>query len=281
MEPLIEGIRGKVLRPGDEGYEKARRVYNADIDRKPAAIVTCADVADVMTAVNYAREHRLKVAIRGGGHSAPGFGTCDGGLVIDLAQMNGIRVDAEQRRARAEGGCTWGDLDHATHAFGLATPGGVISTTGIAGLTTGGGFGYLSRRHGLACDNLVAADVVTADGKLRTADAAHNADLFWAIRGGGGNFGVLTSLQFKLHPLRQMFAGPLLYPPEQAAGALRLYRDFMRSAPRAMSAFFAFLIVPPGPPFPEPLWNKTLPGIMCSYAGDADEGERVTEPLRK
>lgn len=194
MEPLIAAIRGQVLRPGDEGYEKARRVYNADIDRKPAAIVTCADVADVMTAVNYAREHRLKVAIRGGGHSAPGFGTCDDGLVIDLAQMNGIRVDAEQRRARAEGGCTWGDLDHATHAFGLATPGGVISTTGIAGLTTGGGFGYLSRLHGLACDNLVAADVVTADGQLRTADAGHNSDLFWAIRGGGGNFGILTSL---------------------------------------------------------------------------------------
>jgi len=281
MEELKKQIRGQMILPSDPGYDAARRVYNGNIDRRPAAIVVCADVADVMASVNYAREHQLKLAVRGGGHSAPGFGTCDDGLVISLARMKGIRVDAEKRTVRAEGGCTWGDLDHATHAFGLATPGGVISTTGIAGLTLGGGFGYLSRLHGLSCDNLISADVVTADGQLRVADATHNPELFWAIRGGGGNFGVLTSLEFKLHPHKMVFAGPILYPPDQAGAVMRQYRDFMRTAPREVSAFFAFIIVPPHAPFPENLWNKTVPAIMCCYAGsDPGQGEKALQPLR-
>jgi len=280
MNDLIQACRGTVLRPGDAGYETARRVYNADIDRRPAAIVACADAGDVRAAVAYARAHGWAVAVRGGGHSAPGFGTCDGGIVLDLSPMKAIRLDAQRRTARAEGGCTWGDLDRATQAHALATPGGVISTTGIGGLTTGGGFGYLSRLHGLACDNLVSADVVTAAGELVVASAQQNPDLFWAIRGGGGNFGVVTAFEFRLHPVSQVFAGPILYPPEQAAEVMRLYRDFMRTAPRQLSAFFAFLIVPPGPPFPEPLWLKTVPGIMCAYFGDPAAAEAAIAPLR-
>lgn len=280
MDELIQAVRGAVIRPGDAGYEAARRVYNADIDRRPAAIVACADAADVSRGVGYARAHGLAVAIRSGGHSAPGFGTCDGGLVLDLSAMKGIRVDAKRRIARAEAGCTWGDLDRATQTQGLATPGGIISTTGLGGLTTGGGFGYLSRLHGLACDNVISAEVVTATGTLVSASATQNADLFWAIRGGGGNFGVVTAFEFRLHPVTQVYAGPILYAPEQATEVMRRYRDFMRSAPRALSAFFAFLMVPPGPPFPEPLWLKTVPGIMCAYFGDAAAGEAAIAPLR-
>lgn len=281
MKGLLQNIfRGTVTAPGDAGYEAARRVYNAAIDRRPAAIVACAGVADVIAGVGFARERGLALAIRGGGHSAPGFGTCDGGLVLDLSGMKGVRVDPERGTARAEAGCTWGDLDRATHAYGLATPGGLISTTGIAGLTLGGGFGYLSRLHGLACDNLIAAEVVTSRGELVRADADHHADLFWAIRGGGGNFGVVTGFEYRLHAHAQLYAGPVLYPAAEAAGALRMYRDFMRTAPRELSAFFAFLIVPAHAPFPEPLWNQTVPGIMVSYAGEAEAGERVTAPLR-
>jgi FAD/FMN-containing dehydrogenase len=281
MDDLPQGIRGRVIRPTDAEYEAARRVYNADIDRKPALIVQCSDVADVIRSVNYAREHKLAAAVRGGSHSAPGFGTCDGGMVIDLSRLKGVRVDPEGRTVRAEGGCTWGDVDHATHVFGLATPGGIISTTGVGGLTTGGGFGYLSRRFGLACDNLISADVVTADGELRVADANHNQDLFWAIRGGGGNFGIVTSFEFRLHPVGQLYAGPILYSLDQAAAVMRLFRDFMRTAPREMSAFFAFLMVPSHDPFPEHLWGKTLPGIMCACGGDPTAAEAITKPLRE
>ncbi len=281
MSELPQGIRGRVIRPGDADYESARRVYNANIDRRPDLIVRCVDVADVMRCVSYARERGLAIAIRGGGHSAPGFGTCDGGVVIDLSSMKGIRVDPGARTARAEGGSTWADLDHATHAFGLATPGGIVSTTGIGGLTTGGGFGYLSRSYGLSCDNLISADVVTADGELRIASPTQNEDLFWAIRGGGGNFGVVTSFEFRLHPVRDMYAGPILYSLDQTAGVLRLYRDFLRTAPREMSAFFAFLIVPSHAPFPEHLWGKTLPGIMCACNADPAVAESMIRPLRE
>ena len=281
MSDFLRAVRGAVIRPEDAEYESARRVYNADIDRRPRLIVQCAGAADVVHCVNYARENKLLTAVRGGGHSAPGFGTCDGGLVIDLARMRGVRVDPERRTAKVEGGCTWGDVDRATHPFGLATPGGIISTTGVGGLTTGGGFGYLSRRYGLACDNLVSADIVTADGQIRTANAERNADLFWAICGGGGNFGIAVSFEFRLHPVTQLYAGPILYPLEQAAGVLRLFRDFMRDAPREVNAFFAFLIVPPGPPFPESLHGKTVCAIMCACTGDVGKAETVTKPLRE
>jgi FAD/FMN-containing dehydrogenase len=274
-------LRGDLVAPGDAGYDSARKVYNANIDRKPLAIVQCADVADVIHSINFARERKVPVAVRGGGHSVPGFGVCDNGIVIDLSRLKGIRVDPARRTARVEGGCTWADVDHATHAFGLATPSGVISTTGVGGLTTGGGFGYLTRRYGLACDNVVSADVVTADGQLRTASATENADLFWAIRGGSGNFGILTSLEFRLYPVSTVYAGPILYPLEKAGEVIRLFRDFIATAPRELSAFFAYLIVPPGPPFPEPLHGKTLCGIVCSYCGDTAKGEAVTKPLRE
>jgi FAD/FMN-containing dehydrogenase len=274
------GIKGAVIRQDHEEYETARRVYNGAIDCRPSVIIQCTDAADVVRAVNYAREGGHVVAIRGGGHSAPGFGTCNGGVVIDLCRMRGVQVDAERRVAQVEGGSTWADVDRATHAFGLATPGGIISSTGVGGLTTGGGFGYLSRRYGLSCDNLIAADIVTADGQIRRASGSANADLFWAIRGGGGNFGVVVSFEFRLHPVTQLYAGPILYPLEQSAGALRLFRDFMRTAPREVNAFFAFLIVPPHPPFPEELHGKTVCAIICACTGDAAEAERLIAPLR-
>ncbi len=281
MDNFVSTVKGKVIRPQDAQYESARRVYNGDIDRKPLLIVQCADSADVANCVNYARENKLPAAVRGGGHSAPGFGTCDGGIVIDLSPLKGIRVDPERRIAQMEGGCTWADVDRATHEFGLATPGGIISTTGVGGLTTGGGFGYLSRRYGLACDNLISADVVTADGQILRASATENEDLFWAIRGGGGNFGVIVSFEFRLHPVTQLYAGPILYPLEKSAEVLRLFRDFMRTAPRQVNAFFAFLIVPPGAPFPESLHGKTCCAIMCACTGDLAEAEALVRPLKE
>jgi FAD/FMN-containing dehydrogenase len=274
-------LRGRVIRNSDPDYDRARRVYNAMIDRKPWCITQCADVADVIYCVNFAREHKVQFAIRGGGHSVPGFGTCDQGVVIDLSGMKGIRVDESKRLVRVEGGCTWGDVDHATHVFGLATPGGIISTTGVGGLATGGGFGHLTRRYGLVCDNLVSAEIVTADGKLRKASATENPDLFWAIRGGSGNFGVVTCFEFRLHPVSQIYAGPVLYPIEEAGQVLRCYRDFMRIAPRELSAFFAFLIVPPGPPFPEALHGKTVCGIVVAYCGNLSQGETATKQLKE
>lgn len=281
FEEFAATIHGRVIQPGDEGYETGRRVYNGAIDCRPRMIAQCADVSDVIQCVNFAKTHDLPAAVRGGGHSAPGFGTCNDGLVIDLAGLKSIHVDVDRKTARVEGGCTWADVDRATHAFGLATPGGVISTTGVGGLTTGGGFGYLTRRYGLACDNLLSAEVVTADGTLRSASSAENPDLFWAIRGGGGNFGIVTSFEFQLYPVSTVYAGPILYPLEQAAEAMRFYRDFMRTAPRELSAFFAFLIVPPGPPFPESLHMKTLCGVVCAYCGNPSDGDAVTAPLRE
>lgn len=280
-DELISRLRGALIRPGDEEYDKARRVYNAMIDKHPAYIVRCADVADVIAAVNFARANRLTVAIRGGSHNVAGFATCDDGLVIDLSPMKGIRVDPAARIARAEGGCTWGDLDHATHIFGLAAPGGVISTTGIAGLTLGGGMGNLTRKCGLSCDNLISADVVTADGRFMKASAEENADLFWALRGGGGNFGIVTSFEFRLHEVDTIYGGPIFYSLEQSAEAMRLYNNYIAQAPEDMSAFFAFLIVPPVPLFPEHLHNKTVCGVVCCYAGPMEKAEEVVRPLRE
>jgi FAD/FMN-containing dehydrogenase len=217
VQELTSRLRGKLLRPNDDGYEAACQVYNGMISKRPALIVRCADVADVIATVDFARALQLTLAVRGGGHSGPGLGTCDGGVVVDLSGMRGIRVDPHERTARVEGGCTWGDVDHATHPFGLATPSGFISTTGVGGLTLGGGTGYLSRTLGLTIDSLLAVDIVRADGTLVTADARDNADLFWAVRGGGGNFGVVTSFLFQLHPISTIYGGPML--PREVSSA--------------------------------------------------------------
>jgi FAD/FMN-containing dehydrogenase len=274
-------LRGELLEPGNERYEAARRVYNAMIDRRPGAIARPVDVADVIAAVNFARENSVLLAIRGGGHNGGGLGTCDDGLVIDLSRMRGIRVDTEARTVRVEGGCTWGDVDHATHALGLATPSGIISTTGVGGLTLGGGIGHLTRKYGLTIDNLLAADVVLADGDFVTAAADRNSDLFWAIRGGGGNFGVVTSFLFRAHPVRMVYGGPMLWPLERAPEVMRWYSELLPHAPEDLSGFFAFLVVPPGPPFPAPLHMKKMCGVVWCYAGPEDVAQEVFKPIRR
>jgi FAD/FMN-containing dehydrogenase len=273
-------LRGELIQPSDTGYDEARKVYNAMINRHPALIARCADVADVITAVQFARENKMLLSIRGGGHNAGGLGVCDNGLVIDLSRLKGIRVDPAERTVRVEGGCTWGDVDHATHAFGLAAPTGIISTTGVGGLTLGGGLGHLTRKCGLTIDNLIAADVVLADGRFVTVSAEKNQDLFWAIRGGGGNFGVVTSFLFKLYPVHTDYAGPMLYEMSQAPKVMAWYREFIRKAPEDLTGFFAFLIVPPGPPFPEPLHNKTMCGIVWCYSGPMEKAETIFKPIR-
>ena len=281
----VQGLRarlhGDLFRPGDEGYEAARHVYNAMIDRHPALVARCADAGDVREAIHFARGHSLAVTVRGGGHSAGGYGTCDGGLVIDLSGMKGIHIDHVERTVRVEGGCTWAELDQATHAFGLATPGGIVSTTGVAGLTLGGGLGHLTRRYGLTIDNLLEVEMVLADGRMVKANSAENADLFWAVRGGGGNFGVVTAFIFRLHPVSQVYAGPTLWHLEQAAQVMQFYRDFILTASEQISGFFAFLTVPPGSPFPEHLHLKKMCGIVWCYTGPLDQAEQVFKTIRQ
>lgn len=278
IQNLAAAMRGRVIRPEDPDYDEARALYNAMIDKRPALIAQCADVADVIAAVNFARDNAIIVAIRGGGHNGPGLGSVDGGLVIDLSRMNGVRVDPVNRTARVEGGAQLGDLHHATNAFGLATPSGIISTTGVGGITLGGGLGHLTRQFGLAIDNLLEADVVLADGSLITASATEHPDLFWALRGGGGNFGVATSFLFRLHSLPHLTAGPMLWPLERAGEVLRWYREFITQAPDDLNGFFAFLTVPAVAPFPEELWNHKMCGIVWAYTGErADE---VFAPIR-
>jgi FAD/FMN-containing dehydrogenase len=274
-------LRGEVLEPGDPGYDDARKVYNAMIDKRPAIIARCTDAADVIAAVNFGREQGLLIAVRGGGHNGPGLGTCDGGLVIDLSPMNGVRVDPAARTARVGGGCTLGDVDHATHAFGLAIPSGIISTTGVGGITLGGGLGHLTRKCGLSIDNLLAADVVLADGRFVTANSEEHPDLFWALRGGGGNFGVVTSFLFRLHSIDTVYAGPMLWPLERSAEVLRWYRDFLPSAPDDLNGFFAFLTVPPASPFPDELHGKKVCGIVWCYTGPLDRAEATFAPIRQ
>ena len=281
VEALGAGLRGQLVRPQDADYDTVRRVYNGMIDKRPALIARCADVADVIQSVNFAREAGIALAARGGGHSGAGLGTCDGGLVIDLLGMKGVRVDPHARAVRVEGGATLGGVDHATHAFGMATPAGIISTTGVGGLTLGGGIGHLTRKYGLAIDNLLEADVVLADGSVVTANGEQHNDLFWALRGGGGNFGVVTSFLFRLHPVRTVVAGPTLYPLEQAPAVMRWYREFLPQAPEDLNGFFAFLVVPPAAPFPEALHLKKMCGIVWCYCGPEDRADDVFKPVRE
>src|SRR5215470_4299394 len=259
MQDFRAQVRGDLLRPGDGTiYEEARKVYNGMIDRKPAIIVRCVDVADVIASVNFARTQKLAVAVRGGGHSGPGLCTVDDGLVIDLSKMKSVRADPEARTVRVEGGAKWGDVDHATHPFGMATPSGFISTTGVGGLTLGGGIGYLARTYGLTLDNLLSVDMVLADGRFVTASESDHPDLFWAIRGGGGNFGVVTSFVFRLRDISTVYGGPIFWPLEQAADLLKFWRDFIMAAPQDINGWFAFITVPPAPPFPEQFHMKNM-----------------------
>lgn len=278
---LAARLRGIVIRPGDPGYASARRVYNAMIDRRPALIIRCAHANDVVHAVRFAREHDLLTAVRGGGHNVAGLSVCDGGIVVDLTELREIRVDAGRGTVRVEGGCTWAEVDDATHPFGLATPCGIIGSTGVAGLTLGGGFGHLSRKYGLTADNLVAADVVTADGNCQRVSAEEHADLFWALRGGGGNFGVVTAFEFRLHPVSTVLGGGVLYPAEQSADLLHFYRDFMRQAPEELSAFFSFHLAPPAPFVPEHLHGRPVVMIVACHVGPLDRAERDVKPLRE
>ncbi|MFF3941028.1 FAD-binding oxidoreductase [Streptomyces phaeofaciens] len=272
IEQLRERVRGAVATPDDDAYDEARKVHNAMIDRRPAAVVTCVNAGDVMAVVDFARENGLDLAVRGGGHSVPGFGTCDGGVVADLSGMRGVRVDPVRQTARAEGGATWGDFNAATYAFGLATTGGIISTTGVGGLTLGGGIGYLARGLGLSCDNLISADVVTADGRLLVASEEEHDDLFWALRGGGGNFGAVTSLEFRLSPVKDIYGGPILFELEDAATVLRSFSDYIADAPEALGGFPAFQLAPPLPFIPENRHGDPFVLIVACWAGPLDEG---------
>ena len=275
-------LHGELLTPVSAGYDEARAVWNGMINRHPALIVRCAHVDDVIHAVNFAREQRLLTAVRGGGHNVTGNAVCDGGLVIDLSPMKDIHVDPAARTARAGGGVTWGELDRQTQVHGLATPGGVVSTTGIAGLTLGGGLGWLRRKYGLSCDNLLSVELVTADGRLLTASATENPELFWAVRGGGGNFGVVTSFEYRLHPVgSELMFCFVLYPAAIAREVLRAYRAFAASAPDEISSFAILGTVPAAPDFPEAIHGEPYLLLAACHAGSVDEGQRALQPLRE
>ncbi|HEU5022537.1 MAG TPA: FAD-binding oxidoreductase [Bryobacteraceae bacterium] len=273
-------FRGAVIEPADAAYDAERKVYNAMIDRTPRLIAKCADVADVIAAVRAAKTMGLKVSICGGRHNAGGLGVCDDGFVIDLAAMNYVRVDPATRNVLVGAGAKWRDVDHATHAFGLAVPSGIVSTTGVAGLTLGGGMGHLTRKYGLTIDNLISVDIVLADGTFLVASAEENADLFWAVRGGGGNFGVVTAFLFEGQPVHTVCAGPMLWPLSDAPDVMRWYRRFITQAPDEMDGFFAMMAVPPGPPFPEHLHLKNMCGIVWCYQGPLEEANAMLGPLR-
>jgi FAD/FMN-containing dehydrogenase len=271
LDAFKAGLRGAMLCDGDPGYDDARRIHNGMIDRRPALIVRCAGVADVLAAVRLASDHGLRVSVRGGGHGVPGFAVCDGGLMIDLALMKGIRVDPVERTARAESGVTWGEFDPETQAFGLATTGGAARPTGIAGLTLAGGHGFLMRKHGLTCDNLLSADVVTADGRMLVASATQNEDLFWGIRGGGGNFGVVTSFEYRLHPVGPMLGGLVIYPIDQARAVFKAYHAFTETAPDEVGSLAILATLPDG---------TKAAVLLLAYNGPPDQGEHVLRPLR-
>ncbi len=281
IEELQTTFRGRLIQPHDPDYDEVRQVWNGYIDKHPALISECTGTADVMDAVKFARKNDIEVSIRGGGHNVAGSALCDGGMVIDLSKMRGIHVDASQKLARVQGGVTWGDLDRETQVFGLAAPGGVVSTTGVAGLTLGGGLGWLRKKHGLSCDNLHSVEIVTAEGKLITASQNENQDLFWALQGGGGNFGVVTSFVFHLHevgPTVMMCA--IMYPIGIAEKVLSTWKEFMESSPDEISGQALFLTIPDSDDFPEEAREKDVIAITAMYVGDPDEGERAFQELR-
>ncbi len=275
-----QNLRGTLIGRDHPEYDDARKLYNGMIDKRPLLIARCADVADVIAAVNFGRENRLLIAIRGGGHNGPGLGSVDDGLVIDLSMMKGVRVDPAKKTVQVSPGCTSGDVDHATHTFGLAVPFGIVSTTGVAGLTLGGGTGYLTRKYGLTIDNLIEADVVLADGNFVTANKRENPDLFWALRGGGGNFGVITSFLFQAHPVSMVYAGPIFWDAaKHARTIMRAYRDFLPNAPEELGAFVGLKTVPSMDPFPREGWGKRACALISSYNGPAEEGTKAVAPL--
>jgi FAD/FMN-containing dehydrogenase len=280
IERLRDTVKGKVILEGDADYDEARKVYNGMIDRRPAAVVRCTGAADVAACVNFAREGGLDLSVRGGAHSVPGFGTNDGGIVIDMVDMKAVDVDPRARTVRAGGGCTWGDFNQATYAHGLATTGGIIASTGIAGLTLGGGIGYLTRAYGLSLDNLISCDVVTADGRTVKASERENEDLFWALRGGGGNYGAVTTFEYRLHPVKDIVAGVFFYSLDHIRTVLQFFRDYIATAPEEMGAFPAFQIAPPLPFIPEAEHGKPFIAIVSCWAGDPGQAERAMQPFR-
>jgi FAD/FMN-containing dehydrogenase len=279
VSTLQSRLRGRVIGRDASDYNAARALYNGMIDKRPRLIARCVDVADVIAAVGFGREQKLLVAIHGGGHNGPGLGSCNDGLVIDLSTMKSVRVDQATGTVRVDPGCTSGDVDHATHPFGLAVPFGIVSTTGVAGLTLGGGTGYLTRKYGLTIDNLLEADVVLADGRVVTASKSQHSDLFWALRGGGGNFGVVTSFLFQAHPVSTVYAGPIFWEATHARAIMRAYRDFLPTAPEELGAFVGLKSVPSMDPFPKDYWGRRACAIISSYNGPAAEGERVMKRL--
>ncbi|UQD57387.1 FAD-binding oxidoreductase [Flavobacterium sp. K5-23] len=278
IDSLSSQIRGKIILPQDELYDETRKVYNAMIDKHPGMFVMCVDVADVIYAVNFGRENNLLVSIRGGGHNAGGLGICDDGMVIDLSGLKFVLVNTKDNTVKVGGGNVWGEVDHATHAFGLAIPAGIISTTGVGGLTLGGGIGHLSRKYGLTIDNLLEAEMVLADGSFVTANSEENSDLFWAIRGGGGNFGIVTTFTFQAHPVTNVFGGPTLWPIEKTNEIMKWYHEFLNKAPDDLNGFFTTMVIP-GPPFPEHLHHKHFCGIVWCYTGDLDKAQEVFKPI--
>jgi hypothetical protein len=279
LEGFKNQLRGKLILPSDKNYDELRKVYNGMIDKRPGLIVMCLNVADVIYAVNFGRENNLLVAVRGGGHNGGGLGLCNDGLVIDLSGIKFVRINQKNKTVRVGGGNVWGEVDHATHPFGLAVPAGIISTTGVGGLTLGGGVGHLSRKYGLTIDNLLEADMVLADGSFVTVNANEHADLFWAIRGGGGNFGIVTSFKFRAHPVKNVFGGPTLWPIEKTEEIMEWYHQFIHNAPEDLNGFIATMIIP-GPPFPEHLHHKKFCGIVWCYVGDLDKVDEVFKPIR-
>jgi len=281
VQELNSGLMGTLIEPQDAGYDEARKVFNGMIDKHPRMIAMCADVADVIRSVNFARDNNLTLAVRGGGHNVGGLSSCDDGLVIDLSRISYTRVDPVEKTVVAGGGCTLADVDHATHVFGMATPSGIYGGTGVGGLTLGGGFGHFTRKYGLAIDNLLSVDMVLANGSFVTANAEQNQDLFWAIRGGGGNFGIITAFTFRLHPIAMVYAGPILYDITEGEEIMKWYRRMVKDMPEELSGFFAFLMVPPVDPFPEHLHLKKVCGVIWAYTGPMEKAEEIFNPIRK